>query len=219
MKKVLLLSAFVLLSCLTPSAQVVAPASPEAGFAPDRLARIDRVFQQFVDENRLGGAVTLVLRDGKPVYERAFGWKDKEAGRAMTTDSDVSHRLADEGLDERRDPLAGRRGKDRVERSGRSLHSCVSQHDGCRRRRGRSEGRSRQASDHDPRPADAHGGHLLWDQRARGLPVRGKGSRACRWLGLVYGGQGRADLHDDGAARDAAVRRPARRGVGLWLQH
>ncbi len=55
--------------------------------APDRLARIDHLYQTFVDDNRLGGAVALVLRDGKPVYEKAFGWADKEAGRKMTTDT------------------------------------------------------------------------------------------------------------------------------------
>src|SRR3954447_18514945 len=56
-------------------------------FASDRLARIDTLFQRYVDEGRLGGAVVLVLRDGRPVYERAFGWSDKEAGRRMATDS------------------------------------------------------------------------------------------------------------------------------------
>ena len=55
--------------------------------APDRLARVDAVFQRFVDDGWIGGAVALVLRDGKPVYERAFGWADKEAGRKMTTDT------------------------------------------------------------------------------------------------------------------------------------
>ena len=60
---------------------------PEAGVATDRLARIDRVFQQHVDENRIAGAVVLVLRDGQPLYERAFGWSDKEGGRRMTTDT------------------------------------------------------------------------------------------------------------------------------------
>jgi CubicO group peptidase (beta-lactamase class C family) len=45
------------------------------------------VLQGFVDQNRLAGAVALVLRDGKPVYQRAFGWSDKEAGRRMTTDT------------------------------------------------------------------------------------------------------------------------------------
>src|SRR4051794_34150386 len=67
-----------------------APAPTAAGgkaFAADRLARIDTVFQKYVDEGRLAGAVVLVLRNGRPVYERAFGWSDKEAGRRMAPDS------------------------------------------------------------------------------------------------------------------------------------
>jgi CubicO group peptidase (beta-lactamase class C family) len=85
MKRLLLLVVFALVSCIGPSAQVMSP--PPSGFAPDRLARIHRVFQQFVDEDRLAGAVVMVMRDGKPVYEKAFGWSDKEADRRMTTDS------------------------------------------------------------------------------------------------------------------------------------
>ena len=81
----LLLCALTLAGAITPSAQV-AVSSPQ-GFAADRLARLDRVFQQFVDEDRLGGAVALVMRDGKVAYEHAFGWRDKEAGRKMTPDS------------------------------------------------------------------------------------------------------------------------------------
>ena len=57
------------------------------GFDPARLARIDTFMQRAVDENRIGGAVALVLRDGEVAYERAFGWADKEAGRRMTTDA------------------------------------------------------------------------------------------------------------------------------------
>jgi CubicO group peptidase (beta-lactamase class C family) len=64
------------------------PASQgDNGFAPDRLARVDRLLQQHVDENRIAGAVALVLRDGRPVYERAVGWSDKEAQRRMTLDT------------------------------------------------------------------------------------------------------------------------------------
>ncbi len=55
--------------------------------APDRLGRIDRLFQQFIDDNKIAGAVVLVLRDGKPTYEKAFGWSDKEASRKMTGDT------------------------------------------------------------------------------------------------------------------------------------
>ena len=57
------------------------------GFAPDRLARLDRFLQQAVDSNRIAGAVALVLRDGQVVYEKALGWADKEAGRRMTADA------------------------------------------------------------------------------------------------------------------------------------
>lgn len=53
----------------------------------DRLKRVDRYFQEQVDQERIAGAVVLVLQDGKPVYEKAFGWADREAGRKMTTDA------------------------------------------------------------------------------------------------------------------------------------
>ncbi len=83
MKRLLTFLALVAVPLAAPRAQMPAP----AGVSTERLARLDRVFQQSVDENRLGGAVALVLRDGTPVYERAFGWIDKEAGRRMTADA------------------------------------------------------------------------------------------------------------------------------------
>jgi CubicO group peptidase (beta-lactamase class C family) len=57
------------------------------GFSTERLARVDGFLQQYVDSNRIGGAVALVLRDGDVVYERAAGWADREAGRRMTPDA------------------------------------------------------------------------------------------------------------------------------------
>ena len=74
------------------AALVLMPASASlqskpAGLAPDRVAVIDRSLQRYVDDNRIAGIVALVLQDGKPVYEKAFGWADKEAGRRMTTDT------------------------------------------------------------------------------------------------------------------------------------
>jgi CubicO group peptidase (beta-lactamase class C family) len=89
MKKTLIfLSAAMVLSSVL-SAQLPAPPATTAapGFAPERLSRIDRVMQQYVDDGRLAGAVALVLRDGQPVYERAFGWSDKEGGRRMAVDT------------------------------------------------------------------------------------------------------------------------------------
>ncbi|MCX6585630.1 MAG: serine hydrolase [Acidobacteria bacterium] len=60
-------------------------AQPAAVLPPERAARIDRLLQQYVDKEQIAGAVALVLRDGKPVYEKAVGWSDKEAGRKMTS--------------------------------------------------------------------------------------------------------------------------------------
>jgi CubicO group peptidase (beta-lactamase class C family) len=57
------------------------------GTSSDRFKRLDAVLQEHIDQNRIAGIVTLVLKDGKPVYERALGWSDKEANRPMKVDS------------------------------------------------------------------------------------------------------------------------------------
>ena len=72
------------------AAQTAPPVRADAGrsaFSAERLARLDGVLKQYVDDNLIAGAVALVLRDGQPAYERAIGWSDKEAGRRMTTDT------------------------------------------------------------------------------------------------------------------------------------
>src|SRR3982751_3876023 len=65
----------------------VPPSRIVNGFDVSRLTRIDQALQSYVDRNQIAGAVALVLRDGRPVYEKAVGWADKEAGRRMTTDA------------------------------------------------------------------------------------------------------------------------------------
>lgn len=57
------------------------------GFDPARLAQIDTALQRYVDSSQVAGLVALVLKDGKPVYSKAFGWADREAKRPMTTDA------------------------------------------------------------------------------------------------------------------------------------
>lgn len=52
-----------------------------------QTARVDRFLKTYVDSDRIGGAVVLVLRDGKVAYEKAVGWADREAKRPMTTDA------------------------------------------------------------------------------------------------------------------------------------
>ena len=70
---------------LTPAARAD---TLRAGFSVERLARADAVLDGYVKDGRLVGVVALVLRDGKPVYEHAAGFSDKEAGRRMTMDTE-----------------------------------------------------------------------------------------------------------------------------------
>jgi CubicO group peptidase (beta-lactamase class C family) len=82
-------SLLLALSPLLASAQTATVRKPvvDHGFAADRLQRVDTFLQHYVDSNRIAGAVALVMRDGKVVYERAVGWADRESGRRMTTDA------------------------------------------------------------------------------------------------------------------------------------
>lgn len=64
-----------------------APPAIVHGFAADRLQLIDAFLQQYVDSNRIPGAVVMVMRDGAVVYEKAVGWADVESRRRMTPDA------------------------------------------------------------------------------------------------------------------------------------
>ena len=75
------------IASLAAGQRAATPARTEAGVAADRLGRIDTLLQQYVDDNRIPGAVGLVLRDGHPIYEGAVGWSDKESSRKMTNDT------------------------------------------------------------------------------------------------------------------------------------
>jgi CubicO group peptidase (beta-lactamase class C family) len=75
------------LALALPRAGGAQTAGTTLGFSTERLARIDRFMQQYVDSNRIVGAVGMVLRDGKVAYEHSVGFADRESGRRMTTDA------------------------------------------------------------------------------------------------------------------------------------
>jgi CubicO group peptidase (beta-lactamase class C family) len=84
------LAALALLAAASPLAaqSARAPVARAAnGFSAERLARVDRFLQQYVDSNRIGGAVALVLRDGQVAYTKSVGWIDRESRRQMTSDA------------------------------------------------------------------------------------------------------------------------------------
>jgi CubicO group peptidase (beta-lactamase class C family) len=67
------------------SATEVAPESE--GFSAERLGRLDRAFQDEVDQHRIAGVVLYVARDGQPVRFRSFGAQDIESGKPMANDA------------------------------------------------------------------------------------------------------------------------------------
>ena len=75
--------AFGLSVAVAQQSPAVAPRPVSTGVSAERLTRIDRLLQGYVDQGQIAGAVALVLKDGRPVYEKAVGWSDKEAGRKM----------------------------------------------------------------------------------------------------------------------------------------
>src|SRR5512141_707668 len=57
------------------------------GLSTQRLERINALMQKYVDQGRLGGAVTLIARNGKVAHLQAFGQLDPTTGAAMPTDA------------------------------------------------------------------------------------------------------------------------------------
>jgi CubicO group peptidase (beta-lactamase class C family) len=72
---------------LAATAASLAAQSLPSTFDSARAPIIDKALQRYVDTERVPGIVALVMQDGKVVYEKAFGWADKEAGRRMSTDT------------------------------------------------------------------------------------------------------------------------------------
>src|SRR5512140_924324 len=63
-------------------------AKPEdVGLSSERLARIGAVLKADIAAGRIPGAVIAIARHGRLVALEAYGWRDKAAGIAMTTDT------------------------------------------------------------------------------------------------------------------------------------
>ena len=71
-----------------PSAQGLNYGLPEKnGFSAERLAKIDKIVQQYIDSGWINGAIGLVARNGQIVYHKGLGFDNKQTGKAMTKDA------------------------------------------------------------------------------------------------------------------------------------
>jgi CubicO group peptidase (beta-lactamase class C family) len=69
-------------------AQELPTAKPETvGMSSERLERIGTAVQRSIDDKRIAGAVTLVMRRGRVVWLKSQGMMDREAGKPMRPDT------------------------------------------------------------------------------------------------------------------------------------
>ncbi len=72
-------------SCTHPSG--LREASPESvNISSERLGRIDKMVQQAIDSSWTAGAVAFIARDGKIIYNKAFGVSDIGSNKKMLPD-------------------------------------------------------------------------------------------------------------------------------------
>lgn len=83
MKKILYL--FFGISSFAYSQSLPSGKPEENGLSSARLARIDQMVQEHVDKKWIPGAVVLLVRNGKVVHQKAFGFKDTDARAALKT--------------------------------------------------------------------------------------------------------------------------------------
>ncbi len=69
---------------ISPMLTEVSAAS--VGMSEERLARIDTMCKEALEESQVPGIVALVARNGKIVYYKAFGKADNESGRVLKRD-------------------------------------------------------------------------------------------------------------------------------------
>jgi CubicO group peptidase (beta-lactamase class C family) len=85
MNKLLVL---LLLICASSYSQNFPAAKPEDnGMSTARLEKIDRMIQEHIANKWIPGAVVLIIRNGKAVYHKAYGYSDAEKQVAMKKDN------------------------------------------------------------------------------------------------------------------------------------
>ncbi len=79
---------FCVFGLSTAIAQEMPVVKPETvGLSSERLERIGSVVQRSIDDKRIAGAVTLVVRHGHVAWIKAQGMSDREGGKPMRPDT------------------------------------------------------------------------------------------------------------------------------------
>ena len=74
--------------CLCLSSQTLVQSNSEsAGFSPERLQRIDKLLQNYINEGGVNGTVAMIVRNGKIAYYKAFGYNDSKNKTPLQKDA------------------------------------------------------------------------------------------------------------------------------------
>ena len=83
-RRIFAAAAFVLFAAFCLSAAQLPIAKPaEVGLSAERLDRLTRVMQEYVDKGQAVGMVAMILRDGRVAYHKALGKLDPVQGTPM----------------------------------------------------------------------------------------------------------------------------------------
>ncbi|HAC25346.1 MAG TPA: serine hydrolase [Cytophagales bacterium] len=73
--------------CPAAASQPLTLAKPEdQGMSGPRLVRIDNMINDLVERDQIPGAVVLIMRNGKAVYHKAYGFRDAEGKKELKKD-------------------------------------------------------------------------------------------------------------------------------------
>ncbi|MBA7520950.1 hypothetical protein ES705_13050 [subsurface metagenome] len=73
-------------SSYTSKQNLVETKPEEVGMSTDRLKRIDKVMNEYIDRDWIPGAVVIIARHGEIVYHKSFGMRDVEADDTLQKD-------------------------------------------------------------------------------------------------------------------------------------
>ncbi len=86
-RRISFLLGFLILNVLAFSQDIPSGKPESVGLSSERLERISTVVQRDIDDKRIAGAVTLVVRRGHIAWFKAQGMMDREAAKPMPTDA------------------------------------------------------------------------------------------------------------------------------------
>lgn len=87
MKNYLIIFLLLINGLVHAQVKTFAPGKPEEnGMSTERLNRMDNFFNQLVAEGKIPGAVGLIIRNGKIVYYKSFGYSDVEKKTPLKKD-------------------------------------------------------------------------------------------------------------------------------------